>query len=313
MDLALLKTFVEVAATGSFAAASERLYVTQSAVSLRIQRLEEELGRPLFKRSKAGARLTAAGAEFERFAYGHIKLWEEGKQQVAIPKGFRRSLTVGADPSLWPRMGFGWLDSIRGEMPDLSLRAEIGDATALTRFLIEGVVQCALLYTPQLRPGIHVERMMEDELVMVASWRDPVLTKLEGRYLFVDWGPEFVQAHAIHLPELTNPGITFALGALAVDYILARKVAAYVPARFAHALVAARKLHLVADAPRFPYPIFHAWREDLDEEVSAVARNALHRIVGGLEARQIEVIERLQDISMDETVAVLGETRPAAE
>ncbi|HBR38874.1 MAG TPA: LysR family transcriptional regulator, partial [Sulfitobacter pontiacus] len=38
MDITLIKTFIEVANTGSFVAASERLFVTQSAVSLRVQR-----------------------------------------------------------------------------------------------------------------------------------------------------------------------------------------------------------------------------------------------------------------------------------
>ena len=61
MDIALIRTFLEVAATGSFVNASERLYVTQSAVSLRIARLEDTLGKPLFTRSKAGAELTPAG------------------------------------------------------------------------------------------------------------------------------------------------------------------------------------------------------------------------------------------------------------
>ena len=65
MDTTLIKTFIEVAATGSFVAASDRLYVTQSAVSLRIQRLEDSLGHLLFTRSKAGAILTPAGQEFE--------------------------------------------------------------------------------------------------------------------------------------------------------------------------------------------------------------------------------------------------------
>ena len=61
MDITLIRTFLEVAATGSFVNASERLFVTQSAVSLRVQRLEDSLGKPLFVRSKAGAELTAAG------------------------------------------------------------------------------------------------------------------------------------------------------------------------------------------------------------------------------------------------------------
>lgn len=310
MDMTLIKTFIEVAAAGSFAGAADRLFVTQSAVSLRVQRLETELGQSLFKRSKAGAEMTSAGAEFERFAYGLIKLWEESKQRVAIPKGYSRGICIGAQYSLWPRMGFRWLDAMRADMPDLSVRAEFGDPNTLTRHLIEGVVQSALMYTPQLRPGFHVEKAMDDELVMVATWPDPDITDLAGRYLFVDWGPEFVHAHALHLPDLTNPGLVFALGALSADYMLARKVAAYVPARFAQDLIAQSRLHLVADAPRFPFPVFHVWREDLDEEIIAVARSALSRIVRGLEVQQLEVIDSLQEISEGDEVLILGDAPP---
>lgn len=309
MDITLIKTFVEVLASGSFAAAAERLFVTQSAVSLRVQRLEDELGRPLFTRSKAGVELTPAGAEFERFAYGHLKLWEEGKQQIAIPEGFKKSLVIGAQYSLWPRLGFRWLDQIRAQMPELSIRAEMGMSDRLTRFLIEGVVQSALLYTPQLRPGIQVEKVMDDELVMVSS--DPKLTlnTLKDHYVFVDWGPEFVQAHAINLPDLTNPGLSFALGSMAIDFISRRKLAAYAPARSVEDLIAQGQLHLVPDAPRFPYPIFHVWRDDLDEETAAVARNTLNRIAQGLEVKQEKIIDQLSEISEDDEIAVLGEQR----
>ena len=81
MDIVLLKTFLEVAATGSFVSASERLFVTQSAVSLRIQRLEDELGRVLFNRSRAGAEMTPAGKAFEPYALSVLKIWEEARQK----------------------------------------------------------------------------------------------------------------------------------------------------------------------------------------------------------------------------------------
>lgn len=307
MDTTLLRTFVEVVATGSFMAAADSLFVTQSAVSLRIQRLEEGLGRPLFMRSKAGVQLTPAGLEFERYAYAHLKLWEEAKQQVAIPEGFNKSLVVGAEYSLWAKLGFRWLDMIREEMPELSLRAEQGRSQRLTRYLIEGVVQSALLYTPQLRPGLQLEKIMDDELVMVSSKPRVVLESLQQRYLFVDWGPEFVQAHAINLPHLTNPGMTFALGSLTIDYIVQRDYVAYVPARSVEQLIHQKKLHLVADTPRFPYPIFHVWRDDLDEEIVAVARNTIFRLVQGVELKQEAIIEQLSEISEEDEVPVLGE------
>ena len=113
MDITLIRTFLEVAATGSFVNASERLFVTQSAVSLRVQKLEDSLGKPLFIRSKAGAELTPAGREFERYALSLIKIWEEARQQIGIPEGYEKSVTIGAQYSLWPRLGFRWMDAMQ--------------------------------------------------------------------------------------------------------------------------------------------------------------------------------------------------------
>ena len=61
MDITLARTFLAIVSAGSFARAAERLHVTQTAVSARVQALEAEIGRRLFVRNKAGAHLTPAG------------------------------------------------------------------------------------------------------------------------------------------------------------------------------------------------------------------------------------------------------------
>jgi len=306
MDITLLKTFLEVSATGSFVNASDRLFITQSAVSLRIQRLEDSLGKPLFTRSKAGAELTSAGREFERYALSLIRTWEESRQQIAIPKGFTRSLSIGAQYSLWPRLGFRLLDGLQVAMPDLNLRAEVGLPDRLTRYMIEGVVQVSLMYTPQIRPGLSAEEILEEELVLVASWPDPTMD-LGGRYVFVDWGPEFVSAHTMELPELTNPGLTFVLGAMVAEYVVNRKAAAYLPARYVKKYLDSGQLHLVPDAPRFPYPVWAVWRNDLDPDIRTVAETVLHRVGDAAEADGEAVLERLRDLSDDHLVEILGD------
>jgi DNA-binding transcriptional LysR family regulator len=306
MDITLLKTFLEVAATGSFVSASERLYVTQSAVSLRIQRLEDSLGKPMFTRSKAGAELTNTGREFERYALSIIRVWEEARQQVAIPEGFTRSLTIGAQYSLWPRLGFRWIDRLEQAAPDLNIRAEIGMPDRLTRFLIEGIMHVGLLYMPQIRPGLTAVEVMEEELVMVASYPGADLSNLPD-YVFVDWGPEFVGAHALALPELTNPGLTFSLGAMVAEYIVNRKASAYLPARYVKKYLDSGQLHLVADAPRFPYPVWAVWRDDLDPELAEIAKATLAQVADGAEADSQAVLEQLRAISDEHIVEVLGE------
>ena len=307
MDITLLKTFLEVSATGSFVSASERLYVTQSAVSLRIQRLEDTLGKPLFTRSKAGAEMTNAGREFERYALSMIRIWEEARQQVAIPEGFTKSLTIGAQYSLWPRLGFRLLDGLQARMPELNIRAELGMPDRLTRFLIEGIMQVGLMYMPQLRPGLSVEPVMNEDLVLVASWPNPTLD-LEGRYVFVDWGPEFVNAHTIALPELTNPGLTLSLGALTAEYVVNRQSSAYLPARYIKKYLDSGQLYLVPGAPTFPYPVWAVWRDDLDPEIMEAARFVLKKVAMDADTANEVVMERLTQLSDVSTVETLGES-----
>jgi DNA-binding transcriptional LysR family regulator len=307
MDITLIRTFLEVAATGSFVNASDRLYVTQSAVSLRIQKLEESLGKPLFLRSKAGAVLTPAGREFERYAISLIKIWEEARQQIGIPEGYEKSVTVGAQHSLWPRLGFRWVDAMQDAMPTLNVRAELGMPDRMTRFLIEGVVQIALLYSPQLRPGLTAHKVLDEELVMAATWEATFDDITEEPYIFVDWGPEFVQAHALALPELTNPGLTLALGALSAEYIVNRHAAGYLPARYIKKYLDEGRLHLVPDAPRFPYPVWSVWRDDLGEDIRQAAETSLVAVKSQIEKDQIEVISELHALSEGGIVELLGD------
>lgn len=308
MDITLLKTFLEVSATGSFGAAADHLLVTQSAVSLRIQRLEDQLGRPLFTRSKAGAELTSAGKAFEHYALNLVKLWEDARQHVAIPEGFERTLSIGAQYSLWPRLGFRWIDKIQAQAPSLSISGELGMPDRLTRFLSEGILQCALMYAPNMRPGLEARQVLQDELVLVASWPNPTL-KMEGRYILVNWGPEFLRAHAIGLPGLRNTGLTLSLGALTAEYILRRKAAAYLPARFVQNLIAEGRLHLVPEAPRFPYPIWVVWRDDTDPIVRAAADSALDKTILEISETQEEVLEQLADLNEDHQLSILGEVQ----
>lgn len=306
MDITLMRTFLEVAASGSFVHSADKLFVTQSAVSLRIKRLEEQLGHSLFTRSKAGAELTPEGEAFSGYALSLVKIWEEARQQIGVPEGFTKAITIGAEHSLWSRCGFRWIDGMEARMPTLSVRAELGQPDRLTRFLIEGVIQAALTYLPQIRPGLQVEKLFEEDLILVAGWAEPKLDDMAGRYVMVDWGPEFVRAHAIDLPELRS-GKTLALGALATRFVVNRGLAAYVPARAAASYLDGGQLHLVPDAPIFPYPVWHVWREDMDETIRDCARAALAEVVAATVTTQEDVIEELEEVS-EEGVEILGQS-----
>ena len=63
MDVKQLQYFMEVSNTGSFTAAAKRLYLSVPGLVKSMDRLEEELGAPLFVRMRSGVALTPACAE----------------------------------------------------------------------------------------------------------------------------------------------------------------------------------------------------------------------------------------------------------
>jgi DNA-binding transcriptional LysR family regulator len=100
LDITLARTFLEIVAAGSFLRASERLHVTQTAVSARVRTLEELLARKLFVRNKSGASLTPAGEQFVRYAATIVQVWERARHQVAVPPGRRAVLAIGCEIAL---------------------------------------------------------------------------------------------------------------------------------------------------------------------------------------------------------------------
>ena len=280
VNIILIRSFLTVAESGSFAHAASRLNITSSAVSLRVKRLESLLGkRKLFLRSKTGAVMTPVGLAFKPYADSLMKLWEEAQRHVSLPEGYTESLSIGAQYSLWSRLGFAWIDGLRSALPSLSIRSELGMADRLTRFLMEGIIQMSLSYAPQLQSGLTVELLTEETLVMVAAWPDPELNDLKGRYVFIDWGHDFVYKHTKSLPELTNPGLILSLGAAAEGYILTRGMAGYLPAEHAKPLLDRGELHLVPNAPEFSYPVWVSWRKDLSSTLLDSAMTELLSVV----------------------------------
>ena len=169
MDIELARTFIEIVSTGSFIRASERLNVAQTTVSARIRSLEQQLGRALFIRHKGGASLTPAGEQFLRHAPMFVQLWQRTLHQVAVPPGRRAVLTVGSEVSLWQPLLLDWVRWMRQSLPDIALRVHVDVPQDLINQVASGMVDVAIMYAPQHRPGLKIHLLTEEKLVLVTT------------------------------------------------------------------------------------------------------------------------------------------------
>ncbi len=265
MDISLARTFLAIVETGSFVEASERVHVTQSTVSSRIKTLEEQLGQTLFERSKAGATLTAAGLQFQKHALALVRVWEHARLEVGLAEEHRDHLAVGGQFSLWDGFLLSWVSWMRSAHSDIAVSASIGFSVSLMDRLIEGSLDLAIMYRPAHRPGLSIEHLFEEELVMVSS--NPAAAARPGSdYVFVNWGPEFQADHALAFPDMTHPGLSLDLGSLGVNYLLDKKATGYFPMRVARPWIESGDLRVVKRAPRFVYPAYAVYATETDEE-----------------------------------------------
>lgn len=275
MAVELAKTFLEIVNTGSFVRAADRLNVTQTTVSARVRSLESKLGRRLFVRNKAGALLTDAGKQFLRYAPTFVQIWQRACHQVAIPEGRRALLAIGSEVSLWNPLLLNWMLRMKEDAPDIALRTEVSLSDDLMSKVAAGVLNIAIMYRPQNLPGLRIEEILREKLVLVTTdGRQPV----PSDYVYVDWGPRFVARHDMSFPDLAHPGLYVSLGPLGLSYILSTGGSGYFRMRTARPFLKSGHLQLVRGAPQYSYPVYATYPIASDDDMLEGALKTLREV-----------------------------------
>jgi DNA-binding transcriptional LysR family regulator len=281
MDIDQIRTFLGVVANGSFLEAANRLHVTQSTVSTRIQRLESYLGVTLFVRNRSGAALTLPGQRFLRHAKSLLLTLEQARHDIGLPSRYRASITVGARIALWEELLPRWVGEMRKQAPDISIRSEIGFEEDLMRALIEGRMDVGMMYTPQHSPGLQIEHLFDETLVLLTT--DPDKPWPNEDYIYVDWGAAFYAQHSMSYPDLERPPQVVNIGWLGVQLIISNGGSCFLSMRMAEPLIQAKRLFQVPGSPQFKLPAYMVFPRDSDSIV-------LQQVLDSL--RSLAVIEQ---------------------
>lgn len=168
MDTRQLKYFVQVIESGSFSKASRQLFIAQPALSARVARLEEEVGKPLLLRSVRGVVPTENGLALYQHAKFILRQLDEAifvaRRELADVRG---RVTLGLAPSTACVVGLPLLTHLAAMHPGILLNIIGALPGHLEEMARTGQLDVAVLFSPTAASEMTCEPLLEEDLVLV--------------------------------------------------------------------------------------------------------------------------------------------------
>jgi LysR family positive regulator for ilvC len=149
MDIQALETFIKTAELLHFGKASRACSLSPSALTRTIQRLEEEIGQPLFLRDNRSVALTETGRRLLAYSRNTVQDWHHFQESIAV-SGHQITGTLSvyasitAVYSLLPDL----LEAYRSAYPDVQLALRTGAAEQAVEQVLSGEIDLAVAALP---------------------------------------------------------------------------------------------------------------------------------------------------------------------
>lgn len=182
MDTSSLRTFLSIAETGSFSIAAERLYLTQSAISKRIQSLETELDTKLFDRVGRQTVLTPAGEIFFSRAQTILQQLEDSHREIDNLKGeVAGTLHIGTSHHIGLHRLPPVLKQLNQQYPDLTLDIHFMDSEVAYREVQSGKLELGIITIPSKdKQELNTRVIWNDPLEFVIGKSHPLAERIKN-------------------------------------------------------------------------------------------------------------------------------------
>ena len=143
LDLSTLRSFITIAETGSMTRAAGRLFMTQSAISMQIKRLENTLGLTVFERSAQGMTTTSEGEQLLYFANQLLAINDEAMGRLTSPD-YEGQIRLGAPGDvIYPYIP-GTLKDFSRDFPRVQIKLSSGPTVNLKKQFKQGLLDVVL-------------------------------------------------------------------------------------------------------------------------------------------------------------------------
>lgn len=184
MNFHQLHIFYTVAERGSFSAAAQALHMSQPAVTMQVQALEEYFGTKLLIRSTKRMELSEAGRTLLPFARRSLELSQAtDAAMAAFSNKLQGRLQLGASLTIGeyelPRL----LGPFGREYPDISIMLKVMNTTQILEEIASHQLNFGLIEAPVEHPDMVLDAVMEDELKLIVPSSHPLAQREDAIYL----------------------------------------------------------------------------------------------------------------------------------
>nr|WP_279576252.1 LysR family transcriptional regulator [Thiomicrorhabdus marina] len=172
-----MKVFRMVASCLNYTRASEKLFMSQPAVSKQVKLLEEEVGVSLFEKVGKKIFLTDAGVDMQNYAESILGLVAEAKNHFAEMKGGHKGRLKVAVASTASSFAIEMLGNFRNLYPEVDFDIEVANRQALLSKVDKNLVDLVIMGQPPEKSHYSIEPFMKNPLVFIAQPKHPLVGK----------------------------------------------------------------------------------------------------------------------------------------
>ncbi|KJY79524.1 LysR family transcriptional regulator [Vibrio nigripulchritudo] len=185
MDIDLLRAFCQLAKDSNYTLAAEHLYITQSALTKKIKRLESQIGVELFERGRNGAQLTQAGSTLLSEAQQLTERFSDFERLAkCVAEGEQGHLNIGFGISTY-RQAPDWISQFKQMYPKVHITLDDTPSSKQIDALLSGELHLSFNRIQNLPSPLNSLRLYSDQLAVAVNTnqkidRKEILGSLSG-------------------------------------------------------------------------------------------------------------------------------------
>lgn len=178
MEINQLRYLITVVERESFSKAALHCYISQSALSEQIQKLEDEVGAPLLDRSRRVIVPTEAGKMFVNHAKQVLAQLARAKQEIRDLNGCKRGeLALAVLPTIAPYFLPRVLESFAARHSQIEVKIHEDMTAPLLRLIETGKADLGIVSSPVSESGFEIEELFSEELLVALPSKHPLAEK----------------------------------------------------------------------------------------------------------------------------------------